>query len=107
MATFNRIVELLKEQNKTQKQLMEYLGLGKTAFTGWKSGTTTSYKKYIGQIADFFDVSIDYLMCNTDIKAKQNPSLTDEQRELIEAYEAASPELQAAVKAFLRARDGK
>lgn len=62
MTTFNKIQTLLKEQHKTQKQLMEYLGLGKTAFTGWKNGANTSYLKHIGKIAEFFGVSTDYLL---------------------------------------------
>ena len=62
MDTLNKILTLLKEQKKTQKQLMEHLGLGKTAFTGWKNGENSSYKKHIGKIAEFFDVSTDYLL---------------------------------------------
>lgn len=41
---------------------MEYLGLGKTAFTGWKNGDNASYKKHIDKIAEFFGVSTDYLL---------------------------------------------
>ena len=47
MATLEKIQTLLREQKKTQKELMDYLGLGKTAFTGWKNGSNTSYKKHI------------------------------------------------------------
>ncbi len=62
MDTLNKILFLLKEQEKTQKDLMDYLGLGKTAFTGWKSGANTSYLKYISKIAEFLEVSTDYLL---------------------------------------------
>jgi hypothetical protein len=41
---------------------MEHLGLGKTAFTGWKNGDNISYKKHIDKIAEFFGVSTDYLL---------------------------------------------
>ena len=66
MATLDRILLLLKEQRKTQKQLMDFLGLGKTAFTGWKNGDNFSYKKHIDRIAEFFNVSTDYLLGKTD-----------------------------------------
>ena len=66
MTTLDKILILLKEQHKTQKQLMEYLGLGKTAFTGWRNGKNTSYKKHIDKIAEFFDVSTDYLLGRTE-----------------------------------------
>ena len=62
MTTLNKIQTLLQQQHKTQKQLMEHLGLGKTAFTGWKNGANTSYLKHIGKIAEFFGVSTDYLL---------------------------------------------
>lgn len=62
MDTLDKIKTLLKEQRKTQKQLMDYLGLGKTAFTGWNSGANTSYNKHIGKIAEFLGVSTDYLL---------------------------------------------
>lgn len=66
LATLDRILLLLKEQRKTQKQLMDFLGLGKTAFTGWKNGDNFSYKKHIDRIAEFFNVSTDYLLGKTD-----------------------------------------
>ena len=70
MSTLTKIITLLKEQNKKQKDLMDYLGLGKSAFTGWKSGKNTSYLKHIGKIAEFLGVSADYLL-GTE---KENPS---------------------------------
>ncbi len=66
LATLDKILVLLKEQHKTQKQLMDFLGLGKTAFTGWKNGDNASYKKHIDRIAEFFNVSTDYLLGKTE-----------------------------------------
>ncbi len=99
----DKVSELLKQQNKKQIDLTNYLGVSKNVFTDWKSGRNKSYRKYIPQIAEFFNVSADYIL-GTE---QQNPSLTDEQRELIEAYKAASPELQAAALAILRLKEGK
>lgn len=78
MDTLNRIMQLLKEQNKTQKQLMDYLGLGKTAFTGWKNGSNISYKKYIDKIAEFFDVSADYLLGKTEDRRPKTDKISKE-----------------------------
>lgn len=57
-----RIVELLKQQNKKQIDLTDYLGITKNAFTDWKSGRISSYQKHLPQIADYFGVSVDYLL---------------------------------------------
>lgn len=62
MDTLDKISILLKEQGKKQKDLTDYLGVTKNAFSNWKSGNNTSYMKKLPQIADFFDVSVDYLL---------------------------------------------
>lgn len=77
LATLDRIIMLLKEQHKTQKQLMDYLGLGKTAFTGWKNGDNSSYKKHIDKIAEFFNVSTDYLLGKTDRRESLDNSIPE------------------------------
>ena len=41
---------------------MRYLGLSKNVFTEWKSGRATSYMKHLPKIAEFFGVSVDYLL---------------------------------------------
>lgn len=60
--TLNKIIDLLKSQGKKQKDLTDYLGLGKNTFTSWKSGLNNSYLKHISKIADFLNVSVDYLL---------------------------------------------
>lgn len=60
--TLNNILELLKKNKKTQKQLTDYLGLSQNVFTEWKSNRNSSYIKHIPKIAEFFNVSTDYLL---------------------------------------------
>lgn len=62
MRTIDKILFLLKDQNKKQKNLTDYLNISKGVFTDWKSGKNNSYLKHIGKIAEFFDVSVDYLL---------------------------------------------
>ena len=57
MDILDRICELLG--NSEQQRLTEFLGLKKTAFSDWKSGKSNSYRKYLIEIADFFNVSLD------------------------------------------------
>ena len=64
MSTLNRITALLKERGLQQKVLCDYLGLKSQAYTNWKGGSNDSYMKYLPQIAEFFGVSIDYLLGN-------------------------------------------
>lgn len=66
MDTLYIISVLLKKQNKTQKQLCEHLGLSKQTFTEWNAGRTNSYMKYLPEIADYLNVTVDTLI-NGDI----------------------------------------
>ena len=62
MEVLNRIIYLLKENKKKQMELTDYLGISKNAFTNWKIGDNTSYMKHLPKIAEFFNVSVDYLL---------------------------------------------
>lgn len=78
MSILDRIIILLKENHKTQKDLCDYLGVKKNAFTDWKGGRSESYKKYLPEIAEFLGVSVGYLTGKTDIK-KELTALTDDE----------------------------
>ena len=78
----NRITELLG--SKEQQELTNHLGLKKTAFSDWKGGKSNSYLKYLIEIAEFFDVSIDFLVYG---KEKSSSSeFTKEEREFITLF---------------------
>lgn len=58
----HRIMDLLKEQRKTQKELTDYLELHPNTFNNWKFQNTKSYLKYLDQIADYLNVTPGYLI---------------------------------------------
>ncbi len=66
----SRILNELKEQKKSQKQLAQYLGVTQNVITDWKSGRIKSYTKYLHAIADYLGVSVAYLKGETDIKER-------------------------------------
>jgi transcriptional regulator with XRE-family HTH domain len=76
--TLHIISQLLSQQCKTQKDLTDYLGIQKTAYTQWKLGKNNSYLKHISKIAEYLDVSADYLL---GTEQKNNP-LSDLDNEL-------------------------
>ena len=67
MDILDRISMLLGDRD--QKELTEYLGLKSAAFSEWKSGKSKSYKKYLIEIAEFFNISIDYLVYGSLVPA--------------------------------------
>lgn len=84
MSTIDRIIQLLKSQQKTQKNLTDYLGIDKGIFSQWKKGTTESYRKYLEEIAEFFGVSVGELIGSENVKSEPI-YLDDETRELLDA----------------------
>ena len=62
MDTLTIIKTLLSSNGLTQKALTDYLGISKNAFTNWSNGNNNSYIKHLPQIAEFFNVSVDFLL---------------------------------------------
>ena len=78
---------------------MDFLGLGKTAFTGWKNGSNRSYFKHIGKIADFLNVSTDYLL-GKEPKPSTSTSVPDYTFALFHGDGEITDEMQNEVEAY-------
>lgn len=94
--TPKRISKLLKEQNIQRKVFQEDLGFSKNAVSEWMSGFTKSYRKKLPEIAKYLNVSIEYLLGETDIKEKpvtdNGNGLSEEKKQLIELIQLADDE---------------
>jgi len=63
MAEFkDRIKELRKSKKLLQKDLAEYLGITVRAYQHYETGTREPNFKGLQKLADYFQVSTDYLM---------------------------------------------
>lgn len=87
MDILDRITKLLGQRD--QKELTTYLHLNAVAFSEWKSGKSKSYRKYLIEIAEFFGVSLDYLVYG---KEKNSPEveLTPDEQRLLTYYKKLS-----------------
>ena len=95
MGILDRISKLLG--NREQRELTTYLGLKSVAFSEWKSGKSKSYKKYLIEIADFFNVSLDYLVYGKE-KSSLTSELSADEQELFKIYKGLSIENKARVR---------
>lgn len=59
MYTNDKIFELLKAHNISQKNLANYLNIAQSIISEWKHGKKLSYKDYINDIADLLEISPD------------------------------------------------
>lgn len=57
-----RIKELRKEKNLSQSQLAGQIGVSQKAIDYWELGTKEPKASYIVKLAEFFEVSADYLL---------------------------------------------
>ena len=72
-----RLIELRKKHKKTQKEMADLLGITRPAYTAYESGNRHPDYESLLKIAEFFDVSTDYLLGATD-----NPTRTEKDQKL-------------------------
>lgn len=61
-----RLNKLREEKGLTQKELSSRLGMARTTYSGYENGSREPDNHTLEKIADFFDVSIDYLLGRTN-----------------------------------------
>lgn len=80
-----RLESLMKEKGVSQKVLAEVCEIGKNQFAYWKKHGNIPAGAILERIANYFEVSVDYLLGKTDTKKEsgESPSLTEEQLALL------------------------
>lgn len=69
MSSFSaRLSQLRNERTLSQKELAEHLGLGRTTIANYEQDTRFPNPKVLCDIADYFAVSLDYLLGRTDMR---------------------------------------
>lgn len=125
-------IDLCKERGISPSKAAEEIGINKASVTSWKKKGYTPRAEILQRIADYFGVTVDYLLGNVSepflsvdkkgilhidddafagIKKKPTPVSEDglnmEQLELVRLFEAAPPALRAAALAVLRSAEGQ
>lgn len=102
LCTLDIIMDLLKQQKKTQKDLTDFLGITKNAFTNWKNGNNTSYLKKLPEIADFFNVTTDYLLGKSKYKTADEKEFSELEFALLGEIHDLTQEEQQKILEFAR-----
>lgn len=63
-----RIKMLREERNMTQKELAAAIGVDRTAIAKYETGASGAKSEVLEKLADYFQVSTDYLLERTDKK---------------------------------------
>ena len=84
----NNLKELRKVNNKTQLDLANFLNIAKSTYCGYEIGTSEPNLETLNKLADFYNVSLDYL---TGRKFKTDIGYIDDQtRAMIESFKKLS-----------------
>jgi len=63
-----KIKKLREERNITQKELSEFIGVSKESISQYERGVQTPKPQTLIKLANYFNVSIDYILGRVDIK---------------------------------------
>ncbi len=67
---YERFVQLLQEKNVTAYRVAKDTGIGQSSLTDWKTGRATPKADKLQKIAAYFNVSVDWLLGNTEFRTK-------------------------------------
>lgn len=80
----NRIVQILQERGITKYRLSKETGIPPSSITDWtKNGRSPTAEK-LAIVAEFLNVSVDYLLGNEEKPTSKTDELSKENKKLIE-----------------------
>ena len=63
---YRRIRELREDNDLTQREVAEMLGMSQTGYSKYEAGTNDIPTAILIKLADFYNVSVDYLLGRTN-----------------------------------------
>lgn len=106
MTTFERIKKLAKKRDVTLQKVATDLGFGESTLYKWKKQTPNG--EYLSKVADYFHVSVDYLLGredeepDTDIERILDNAMSYDGKPLTEHDRKA---LKGIIKAYLDSKE--
>ena len=86
MTISQRVFHLLAKQGKKQNELSDFTGISTSTISAWNTRGTNPAADTISAIADFFDVSTDYLLTGTE-KSSPTENLSENELEMLEVFQ--------------------
>lgn len=104
MDTIDRILELLEEKGVSGAEMSRQCGFSNAVFSQWKNKKQNPSAEKVSKMAEYFNVSVDYLLGITDIKKEKPRVRSDEEldREFATLYNQLSKEQRDMIKAQIK-----
>lgn len=103
---YDNLVALIRASQKPQIQVLTEIGIKKAAFDKWRQRGTVPGAETVQRIADYFGVSVAYLLGKEETPVRRADELSGEEQVWLSMFRAASPQQREAIRALLDARDG-
>lgn len=97
MDTKTRIFELLDAKNIEQKAFASQVGVSEGTVSNWRRGVSSSYSRYLVQIAQVLGTTSEYLLTG-----KTQSSPPQKRDRLPDAWYALSPAQKAQVEEYMK-----
>lgn len=101
MPFYQRIRDLREDADRTQAELAEYLGTTAQYYGRYEKGERELPFSRAIAIAEYYDVSLDYLAGRTACKSSRGISCTEEEIRLLEMYRMLSERGKGKAELFL------
>ena len=74
---YDIFVKLLEKYGVTAYKVSKATGIAGSTFSDWKSGRSTPKQEKLQKIADYFGVTVEYLMTGKEEPKEKSPELTE------------------------------
>ena len=98
----HRIMDALRERKRSNKDLEHHLHLANGTFVNWKFNGIKSYLSHIKEIAEFLNVSTDYLLNGNELEIKSSGEITAAELEIIQMFRKVDLKGQECILEILR-----
>lgn len=102
MQHYHRIRDLREDSDLTQEELCRRLYMHKTTYTNYEQGKHTVPLDFAVTLADFYDVSVDYIAGRTNLlKGRVHTQLSEDETNLIERFSLLTERSKGKLELFM------
>lgn len=108
-----KLKELRTQGGISQQHLANFLNVSRSTVAMWETGKSEPDSSNLKKLSEFFNVSIDYLLGNSEQK-ENSPAVTnddeavsEEDAALLEAFRKADPATQDVIRRFLKSLEAE
>lgn len=102
MCKITKLFEIMEQRGIKAKELSEAIGASTGNISDWKSGRSSPSIEVLPKIAEFFNVSTDYLLKLDDVQNRKTESISENAQELIEMYTQLSERNQLKIIGYVQ-----